>query len=136
MRSAIAVDSPYRLRGIAMLFAPSLSEQANRMERERVDGWRKKALSLINSLPEDQKKEAWELITRFLEQQFVHYEESEGGNTGKRKKRVDERIDEVVEQRFPGNGEKQKRAKSFIKTKRKSFKYLSFQEMKRAYNIV
>jgi hypothetical protein len=123
------------MKDYAMFFAPSLSEQSDRKERKVVDVWRRMILQKLAAMPEEKSKVLWDMMRQWLEQQFIHYETSDGGDEEKRKLRVDRVVDEKIQQRFPEDAAKQKRAKSFIAAKRESFHYPDLEQMKKAYKI-
>lgn len=120
----------------ALFFAPSLLEFAVPEERKLVDSWRKEIILKLSQLPDNKGEKIWNLITKYIEQQFIHYENSDGGDQEKRVKRVNQVIKEKLIERFPNAEDRQQRAFKFIESRRNNFHYPSFAEMKLAYEII
>jgi len=127
----------YLTDSVALLFAPSLSELQNDDEHALVEGWRQQVVTELGKLSDGKGEVVWNLMRDWLEGQYVHYENSDGGDAEKRQRRVDMVIDKKVGERFAGFGEPEKRvkrAKSFIESMRANFHYPSFQEMQVVYS--
>ncbi len=129
----LMMNRPSMTDEIALLFAPSLSELSDEAEKSLVDGWRKQVIAKLALLPEGKGELVWGLMCGWLEKQFVHYEESDGGDQEKRKIRVESVIDKKISERISDDGERRERAKTFIDSLRSTFHYPSFDEMVLAY---
>lgn len=118
----------------ALLFAPTLNECMDIQESKTIDVWRKSILTYLSTLPEQQGKTVWEKMSEWLGQQYIRYEQSEGGDTQKRERRVQTFIQQALSSRFDDNAKKM-RAERMIQSWRTNLNYPTYEEMLKTFHV-
>lgn len=119
----------------ALIFAPTLNECTDVQERKLIDVWRKSILTYLSTLPEQQGETVWKMMSAWLGQQYIRYEQSDGGDTQKRERRVNTFIQQAISNKFPNDETKRMRAEAMTQSWRMNQNYPSYEEMLRVFNI-
>jgi len=130
---ALELNNDRMIDDQAKLFAPSLSEFTNPDERKTVDSWRKEIIQKLSDLPNNQSEAVWNLMRHVLERQFVMYENSVGGDTEKRKTRVENIISNGLDSIYGADEKRKSIANAVIAGRRETFHYPDFSEMKEIF---
>lgn len=135
-QNAVEYKTLHLIDDEAKLFAPTLSEFKDANERKIVDGWRKDVIQRLTDLPEGQGEAAWNMMRQILERQFVLYENSEGGDTEKRKVRVENVLEKGLDNIYRGDERRKAVAKAVIAGARRDFHLPDFKEMQEIFSVV
>ncbi len=119
----------------AKVFAPSISEFTNPEERKAIDSVRRDILVILSEMPVEDGKDVWDMMRSVVERQFVHYENSIGGDSEKRGIRVKQVIATALDKIYGGDERRKKLARSVIDARREAFHLPDFAEMKKIFNV-